>query len=1065
MWQRALENAETDGPDLDANAQPSTAEAPEGEQDPAIDVLGNEVAYDAVTALQVYEPRPRKQIRKYKSPKHPSLANPKRFPRPQEPEPIPQALGPIYLKHDDSFDDYDRGPTREEFIGPNTSLGDVDVLYGFDPVTEYLFPVSWTRFADQGMRLLTGYAHMHYMRKPWNIHAHVLPIAHLDYSLKDYYRTLHQADSHNEYMKAHRGHRRREEMEDFATSLFGVPSDVRFMGLGEMLSGAGRPGSAKNLDRFIRGRTSSGKLICLDIERDAVMVPPADVDVLMDIDSIIWVTSKVKVNMSINVATTPTVGKTPPIRKNNHVYVRVLQPPTHNERCDGMRDWAETATSLSIIPHTIFAKIVEGSCPINLIICFPRMLHRNSFTHKWEALIPFEIQRLFWDLVLLPALHECLGDADKPYVPVTVHNNQLKSASKEQKEGLLFRAKTASISPSVIWAMQDVMRRKVKEDPSLDLYGSFFFVIDAKNYKLQTRVPVSSSGEPQMSPWQALKAALPQLDLDYMADRSNGELTVDLAISFNPRKPTVPLVGLWRLDVLEASFGAGGYTRGSLHHIASLSRYGALQAPMGSERARQTHVVSRSSYNLQYEVIRASNNQPYFAEDGDAYEGHLIYRQECTRRVQIYRGECQQHTYGVRDEYRIGGEALQDFFTNWQDKTREFLESDPMVWIPSALWFEYLAVRVDELEYAQLRVNRQNPPNRGVLTSLLCHLIREVSSTDLIPAAHVRQSLALLQAQTVMNSFGALFLHTLNFDIEVIIPELQEFDDEAVLRSLKFSRGKPRRTRRQGPQQLNLPSVQYPLGPAPAWSEVMQAIDCDPTGFVDPFICPTWLDVNEVASRLFMQFTVQLYALLNDEWTLESTISPLDSLQDAMMFWTLEGMQKHLARVAFTATNGGLRGSIHGHKELSFRARASIFFPSFFDNNIRKGSQWHVFTGQMGYIRHYHSTLESCTEEEAADLHTALEDIFSYVQVLPFASAPTQDGHGTVWSRQGERVRIVVNPAYYKMDKIGSGPTKRRGGPQLTIGATKFLKKLAEGSRIGIPDIQALHRVHNNLRK
>ncbi|KAI0685951.1 hypothetical protein C8T65DRAFT_559031, partial [Cerioporus squamosus] len=185
----------------------------------------------------------------------------------------------------------------------------------------------------------------------------------------------------------------------------------------------------------------------------------------------------------------------------------------------------------------------------------------------------------------------------------------------------------------------------------------------------------------------------------------------------------------------------------------------------------------------------------------------------------------------------------------------------------------------------------------------------------------------------------------------------------------------------------------------------------------------------------------------------------------AMMFWTLEGMQKHLARVAFTATNGGLRGSIHGHKELSFRARASIFFPSFFDNNIRKGSQWHVFTGQMGYIRHYHSTLESCTEEEAADLHTALEDIFSYVQVLPFTSAPTQDGHGTVWSRQGERVRIVVNPAYYKMDKIGSGPTKRRGGPQLTIGATKFLKKLAEGSRIGIPDIQALHRVHNNLRK
>ena len=92
------------------------------------------------------------------------------------------------------------------------------------------------------------------------------------------------------------------------------------------------------------------------------------------------------------------------------------------------------------------------------------------------------------------------------------------------------------------------------------------------------------------SPWLNLKGCYPSLDLDYMADRSHGELHVDIAFSFTPRHDD-HLVGLWRLDVLEASFGAGGYTMGSLHTIASLSRYGAIQAPMTRERSQLTDLM------------------------------------------------------------------------------------------------------------------------------------------------------------------------------------------------------------------------------------------------------------------------------------------------------------------------------------------------------------------------------------------------------------------------------------------------------------------------------------------
>lgn len=371
---------------------------------------------------------------------------------------------------------------------------------------------------------------------------------------------------------------------------------------------------------------------------------------------------------------------------------------------------------------------------------------------------------------------------------------------------------------------------------------------------------------------------------------------------------------------------------------------------------------------------------------------------------------------------------------------------------------------MDELQHLQVRINRQKPPNRGVLTSLLCHLIKEVSSTDLIPPAHVRESLALLEAQTVMNSFGAMFLHTLDFDVNVMIPEIQEYDTETVLSSLKFSSGQTRRAQRQDELHLALPSVRYPLGPAPVWSAVLSAIDADAESFLEPLMYPPWLDVNEAASRLFMLCTVQLYALLNDAWTLKPSIEPMESLQDAMDFWTVRTLRDYLVRVAFTATNGGLEGPVRGHRELSFRERMVIFFPQPDNHHIRKGSQWWVFTLQMGYIAAYHKELETRNEAEAEDLQTALEDIFSQLQVLPMVQAPTAEGHGIVWPRKRECVALVVNSTYYKMERIGSGAATRKGGSRLTVGSTKFMKKLEEGSRVGIPDLVALNRVQNDLR-
>jgi hypothetical protein len=142
---------------------------------------------------------------------------------------------------------------------------------------------------------------------------------------------------------------------------------------------------------------------------------------------------------------------------------------------------------------------------------------------------------------------------------------------------------------------------------------------------------------------------------------------VDVGISFTPRCSDIAVVGVWRLDGLEASFGAGGYKRGNIHHHNMLSRYGALQAEMQQERAQQTHIAFRSSYNLYYEAIRTTSNQTSFASDSDAYKQSPSYMAECFHITKLL-ARCKDKTFGVRDEYRVSGQAARMILGNIQSK-------------------------------------------------------------------------------------------------------------------------------------------------------------------------------------------------------------------------------------------------------------------------------------------------------------------------------------------------------------------------------------------------------------
>lgn len=199
---------------------------------------------------------------------------------------------------------------------------------------------------------------------------------------------------------------------------------------------------------------------------------------------------------------------------------------------------------------------------------------------------------------------------------------------------------------------------KVENTPSLEQFGSSFFVAQIKGSKGITHAQRSDLQASMTASIERLKSSFPGLDWTYMKDRKNGELLCDVGITIQPVESR-PLVGLWRLDCLDASFGAGGYKTGNLHTLNTLSMFGGLQAESLPSRRSRTHVAFRSSYNLAYEVTRKQDNSRELFNEKSVYIRETSFHTEIEAVQSIYLQKANCNSYGVRDEFRVGGKALE----------------------------------------------------------------------------------------------------------------------------------------------------------------------------------------------------------------------------------------------------------------------------------------------------------------------------------------------------------------------------------------------------------------------
>ncbi|KAF8341860.1 hypothetical protein F5887DRAFT_1076438 [Amanita rubescens] len=143
-----------------------------------------------------------------------------------------------------------------------------------------------------------------------------------------------------------------------------------------------------------------------------------------------------------------------------------------------------------------------------------------------------------------------------------------------------------------------------------------------------------------------LRKELNSLDWNYMADRSRGELFVDLGITYHP-KGTSPLVGL---------FVATGSPRSLL----------CLQAEMSVAQSDQSHIIFRSSYNLAYEAVRQADNSRELFKDTDVCSISEHFMQEKNQLICVFKGAAQTKSYGLRDEFRLGTQPFSPWVTIWE---------------------------------------------------------------------------------------------------------------------------------------------------------------------------------------------------------------------------------------------------------------------------------------------------------------------------------------------------------------------------------------------------------------
>ena len=557
------------------------------------------------------------------------------------------------------FDRYHTGPTAEELVDVY-----IQVYAHFASHPDI---ARWStvpiRFRDHGYRRTAGGFHQFYLNDPPidDQLAHFFPIPPADV-LEDWRKKKRSVTVSPEEMVYGdwKGRLPHSVLND---------TDMVVWTLGQMVGAeAGKEGTEKGMRTYINGITGDGndkRLIRLDIQKSRRTVE--NVDISVDIDSVLWITDKLKVKGNVNLHGMPHRGFKAPIEKHNYAYVELVWPRTKAEASQGQISSASQAIPISNLLNTHFAHLgkAEGRAEINIV--FPRMKHKYPLQKAWETKIPHEVEVFWLENLVYPAIQTLGGTGVEEYVNWSLRDIEYRHAGAQEK--------TFHIAPTQLDAVVKAIGEIINQNPqdeSFTRFGSFFFVMQILGIKLSTSV---NSDWDKL--WENMVGQMGDLDWEHMEDTKNGELLVDIGFGFHPPEET-QLIGFWDVDALQLGFDFGGYARGVTHGVNTLSAIGGIHAEMTSVRRKRTHIAHRLTYNLSYEILRGRRTRVKegFFPPASAYEVNQKYRDDIKGVIDAYERNKFER-FGVQDEWRCRAKTMKRLLPLLKDKVREpTLDSD-----------------------------------------------------------------------------------------------------------------------------------------------------------------------------------------------------------------------------------------------------------------------------------------------------------------------------------------------------------------------------------------------------
>ncbi|MDX6296095.1 MAG: hypothetical protein QOH50_5488 [Kribbellaceae bacterium] len=358
----------------------------------------------------------------------------------------------------------------------------------------------------------------------------------------------------------------------------------------------------------------------------------------------------------------------------------------------------------------------------------------------------------------------------------------------------------------------------------------------------------------------------------------------------------------------------------------------------------------------------------------------------------------------------------------------DLLDTRPILWIPSRIWFEFLSQRLQVLYEAHGKLWTKMPSNYGVASGLYSFLMQSVIFTPPRVNSYVRETLAVMNYKRHCDMFGMFFVPLDDPDQPWTIEDLPEIDNVEVRRVLKLSLEITRKPQPMRQKDEDEDDSCYPLGEAPTWKQIATSLRSDPTILIPRWEEPVGLEwimdsergsAESHAGDIFILFTSHMWILLNPSWRTrpEIRINPT-TVSEALACWSVDGILSAIIDMIFKPCPGRMqRGP--GRPMLALSERRMIYFPH--DNSQGLAKVWKRLGEAPGYIYEYRRVRRRLEEEGRNVLDETLEFLLGLCQCLPDSSR-NQSG-GSIWTVESKKIAIITNPRYYRLKKIGSKPS------------------------------------------